>query len=127
MEGSAAGSLVLGLVLIVAVLVAAWWVTRLVAGRAARIGLGAMGAAGSFRVLAQLSLGREQRLLLVRAGERYFLLGVTGSAVTPIAEYTAEEVSAWQSAEQEGPAFGASMLDALRKKSPDRPGEDGSQ
>jgi flagellar biogenesis protein FliO len=48
---------------------------------------------------------------LVRAGNRYLLLGVTASQVTTLAELTAQEAEEWLSAQdtqetQERPAFG---------------------
>lgn len=50
----------------------------------------------NLQVLAQLALGKDQRLLLVKVGERYFLLGAASAGITSLAEFTAEEAAAWE-------------------------------
>ena len=66
---------------ILGVLVLAYLFTRYVAGR----GQGG----GPSRV------GKDQRLLLVRAGETYYFLGVTQGSITCLEKLTAEEAEAW--------------------------------
>ena len=73
----------------------AYWFTKYVVGRGAFNGLGMSGGGERFRVLARLNLGRDQMVLLVQAGERFFLLGVTAGAISNLAEYTREEAEAW--------------------------------
>ena len=93
----------LWVVLCVAViLVLAYWFTRYVA----RGFPGIQGPRGSerFQVLARLALGREQSLALVRAGERYFLLGVTPAGISNLAEFSGEEAEGWLKAQESQPA-----------------------
>lgn len=47
------------------------------------------------QIMSQLALGREQKLLLVQVGEHWFLLGVTGTNISTLAEFTEEEATAW--------------------------------
>lgn len=71
----------------------AYWFTRYV---------GRHGMPGGFQadkrmaVLAQLSLGRDQRLAAVQVAGRYFLLGITAGQITLLAELTEEEAAQWQ-------------------------------
>lgn len=112
----------LGMVLSAVVIIAlAYWFTRYVAGRG---GLGAFGplkAGGGLEVLAQLPLGRDQKMIVAQAGERYFLLGVTASEISLLAEFTAEEAACWReqakTAEQkETPSFRQALDTVLRQK-----------
>lgn len=91
----------------------AYWFTRYVAARGfPGSGLGVRGA-DRLKVLAQLNLGKDETLLLVQAGERYFLLGATPAGITNLAEFTEEEAARW-SAEQEEQAPPPSFREALR-------------
>ena len=83
-------SLIWLLVCVLVIIVLAYLFTKYVAGRGSGV-LGMSGGNERFRVLARLSLGREQSVALVRAGERYLLLGVTPSGVSLVAELTKEE------------------------------------
>nr|WP_325186433.1 flagellar biosynthetic protein FliO [uncultured Oscillibacter sp.] len=112
----------LGMILSVVVIIGlAYWFTRYVAGRG---GLGAFGplkAGGGLEVLAQLPLGRDQKVIVVQAGQRYFLLGVTASEVSLLAEFTAEETACWleqaKTADQkETPSFRQALDTVLRQK-----------
>ena len=77
--GSSLLSLLWVLICVVVIIVLAYLFTRYVAGRG---GLGGIsGGSGRFKVLARLSLGREQSVALVQAGGRYLLLGVTAAGV----------------------------------------------
>lgn len=46
-------------------------------------------------VLDRAGLGKDQALLVVRAGQRYLLLGSTSAGVTLLAELTEEEGKQW--------------------------------
>lgn len=106
--------LIISVVLIIGM---AYWVTRYVAGRG---GFGVLGplAAGRLEILAQLTLGRDQRLVVARAGERCFLLGVAAGSITMLAEFTAEEAALWreQAGEKAAPAFREALNTILRQK-----------
>lgn len=95
----------LQLLLIVAlVLVLAYLFTKYVAGRGLLGGLAAGRDGEDLKVLAQLATGKDQRLLLVKAGGRFFLIGSAPSGITNIAEFTEEEAKVWT--EKSGPAEG---------------------
>lgn len=112
-------SLLWMIVSIVVIIGLAYWFTKYVAGRG---GLGAFGplkAGEGLELLAQLPLGREQRLVLTRVGERYFLLGVTASNISMLAEFTAEEAALWKEGaeeKRETPSFREALNTVLRQK-----------
>ena len=111
-------SLIWLLVCVVAIIGLAFWFTRYVVGRGALNGLGMSPGTEQFRVLARLNLGREQMLILVQAGERCFLLGVTPSAISTLAEFTQEEAELWQVAQEppDTPNFREALRMVLRQK-----------
>ena len=75
---------------IIAVLLLACWVTRRIAG-----GMPVAHAkrAGQIEILAQTTLGKSEALIMVQAGTRCFLLGVTANAITVLAEFTEAEAA----------------------------------
>ncbi|MBE7009209.1 MAG: flagellar biosynthetic protein FliO [Ruminococcaceae bacterium] len=76
------------------------------------------GGAGQFRILGQLPVGRNERLVLFRLDERCYLLGVTEHQITLLRELDGEEAAKWL-AESEGapaPGFAEVLGSALRKK-----------
>ena len=78
------------------------------------------GGGERFKVLTRLSLGREQSLALVQAGERYLLLGVTPSGVSLVAELTQEEAQAlYASPDQPAPpSFREALRTVLKQRKP---------
>ena len=109
------------LICVVAVSGLAYWFTKYVAGRGGLGVFGPLKAGGGLAILAQLPLGREQKLVVAQAGERYFLLGVTGSDITMLAEFTAEEAALWrrqaETEDQSGtPSFRQVLNTVLRQK-----------
>ena len=112
-------SLIWLLVCVLAIVALAWLFTRYVAGRGGTIGL----SSGSerFKVLARLPLGREQNAVLVKAGEKYLLLGVTPSEVALLKELTPEEAEAVYALPPDQPAppsFGEALRSVLKQKKP---------
>ena len=71
-------SLLWVLLCVLVIVGAAYWFTKHVVGQrlGGRIGLG---RTDGLRVLTRAQLGRDQSLLVVQAGERYFLLGAAPS------------------------------------------------
>ena len=113
-------SLVWLLVCVVVIIVLAYLFTRYVAGRGGSF-LGAGGSTDRFKVLCRLSLGRDQAAVLVRAGERYLLLGVAPSGVTMLAELSREEAEALYTRPTDQPAprsFGEALRTVLKQKKP---------
>ena len=95
MTWEALGTLLGMLLAVVAVLCLAYFATRFLAGKGAGGALGRFtGRSRNLQVLERIPLGREQFLTAARAGERYFLLGVTPSSVTLLRELDAEEADA---------------------------------
>lgn len=92
------------LAVVAAVLALAYLVTRYVVG-----GLGRTGVKSNGRHLVpmeQLSLGRDQKLLLVRLEDRCLLLGVTPGGITCLKELTQEEMASWQESDAGNPVSG---------------------
>ena len=80
---------------IVLVLVCAYWFTRW-AGPNLGGGPFAVGKSGGrLQVLDRALVGRDQALLVVKAGQRYLLLGCTPAGMTLLAELTREEGEIW--------------------------------
>ena len=99
----------------------AYWFTKHVVGRTKLGNFGTGGGTEHLRVLHQLSLGKDQRLLVVRAGERILLLGVTASGISTLAEFTPEEAEIWLTAEktqaqQCPPSFTEALQKVLKQK-----------
>ena len=78
---------------ILGVLVLAYLFTRYVAGRGQGGGPSRLGKR-MLTILDQVAVGKDQRLLLVRAGETYYFLGVTQGSITCLEKLTAEEAEA---------------------------------
>ena len=85
------------LAIILLVLVGAYLFTKW-AGKSLNGGLIAgFGGGRRLEVLDRAGLGKDQSLLVVRAGQRYLLLGSTPAGVTLLAELTQEEGESWSS------------------------------
>lgn len=69
--------LILTLIFVLALIPVAVWMLK-------RLGTGSVAGAGGMRVVAQLSLGQRERLVVVEAGERWLVLGVTPSAINRV-------------------------------------------
>ncbi len=110
------------LAIVLLVLVGAWLFTRW-AGKNLNGGLLAgLGGGRRLEVLDRAGLGKDQALLVVRAGQRYLLLGSTPAGVTLLAELTKEEGESWNppapsngGAEKKTPDFLA-LMQRLREK-----------
>jgi len=85
---------------VVIIILLAYWFTKFVGTHGGRGGLTLGSGSEQLQVLARLSLGREQMLLLVQAGERFFLLGVTPSSIANLAEFTPEQAQSWKQEQQ---------------------------
>ncbi len=99
----------------------AYLFTRYVAGtRSPLIGRGKSGK--MLHIVEQTYLGRDRQVVLIQAGDRYFLLGNTPTQITTLAELSAEEVAAWREKErqtgEEGqpPSFTQSLQEILKQR-----------
>jgi flagellar biosynthetic protein FliO len=107
------------LVVAVAILVLAYFATRWIAQHGTPGMTGKVGAAsGRFSVLAQIAVGRNERLLLVRLGDRCCLLGVTEHGITLLKELEEEESREWLNAASApaSPTFVETLSSSLHGK-----------
>ena len=114
-------SLIWLLICVLVVVVLAYLFTRYVAGRGGGMA-GLSGASERFKVLSRLSLGREQGVMLVKAGEKFLLLGVTPAGITLLKELTQEEADAICPPPDPDlpppPSFGEALRTVLKQKKP---------
>lgn len=115
-------SLLGALAAIVLVLVGAGFFTRWAAKGGLLTPLGSASGSGQLQVLDRVGLGKDQWMLVVRAGERYFLLGSTPAGLSVLCELTQQQAQAWETplsrnapSQRPAPEFGA-ILRRLRNK-----------
>ena len=115
-------SLLGGLLLFVLVLLLAWFCTRWLGGYYRARG----GQAGTVQVLERTVIGPDRTLMVVRAGERVWLLGVTPQNITPIGELSPDAYPEEAAPEAlPGPMeFSAALRDAVQKWAPGRKQEE---
>ena len=89
--GSEIKALLWALVVTCVALVLAYWFTRHVVGRL----MVGRSLRSRLTVLDQVSLGRDQRLVLARAGETVYLLGVTPGGISCLQVLSKEEAAPW--------------------------------
>lgn len=112
----------LGMIVSVAVVTGlAYWFTRCVIGGNRFKSLGLLQKNEQLQVLTQTQIGKEQKVAVIQAGMRYFLLGVTAQNISLLAELSKEEASIWQHQQgEEGsesmPHFHQALVDALQKR-----------
>lgn len=89
-------ALVYYVIVILAILGLAYWITRYIGGRGG-LGLPSQASGGlRMKILAQTAVSREQRLVVAEAAGRYFLLGVSPGSIVNLAELTQEDMDGWQ-------------------------------
>lgn len=102
------------------VLYLAYWCTRHIAASPA----GQLGARGNqMRVVDRLMLGQNKMVAVVRVGERWLLLGVTGENITMLAELTEEQASCWKNCaetDKKPPKFADVIAAALHRDNQNR-------
>ncbi len=69
------------LITVCAILVLAWWCTRLLGKK-----WGGVSTSGALRVIDQIQVGQDKRIVLVRLEDHNYLLGVGQSEITLLAE-----------------------------------------
>ncbi len=112
----------LGMVVVVAVVILlAYFFTRYIVGGSWAGAAGFPRKSEGLSVLVQTPIGKDQRLAVVQAGDRYFLVGITPQNISMLAELTEEESSAWlenrtgQGAAQQGVPFRQAFMDVLQR------------
>ena len=96
------------LVCVILILGLAYFFTKYVVGRNFQ---GSFGGAyrGMMQVVAQLPLGRDRQVILIRMGERYFLLGSTATEINLLSEISKEELDTWREKERQMGEEGQSL------------------
>jgi flagellar protein FliO/FliZ len=102
-DGPSFVPMVLALVLVLGLLGVALWVLR-------RAGFAPRGGSSQLRLVTQLALGPRERVVIVEAGERWWLLGVGASGVTRLGSLPKGDAAA---SEMPAASFGA-LLEKLR-------------
>lgn len=97
--------MVVALLLVLALIPASMWLLK-------RFGAGTPAAAAGLKVVAQLALGPRERLVVVEAGERWLILGVTGSSINRVGTLPKGALPAAGAS----PAGFAQLLGRLRQK-----------
>ncbi len=115
---------VLGMLLIVvAILILAYFSTKYIA----RLRFGSLNAGAKnsrMQILDQLTMGTDMRLIVVRVGVRYLLLGLSSGGIHTLAELTQDEALLWEESDlneigqtkANPPSFRASILEVLKQK-----------
>ena len=110
------------LIAVVIVLGCAYLFTRYAAGNSSL--LSPRGKNGKLiSVVEQTYMGRDRQIILIQAGDRYFLLGNTPTQITTLAEFSAQEVESWREKErqmgEEGhpPSFTQALHEILKQRS----------
>jgi flagellar protein FliO/FliZ len=105
-QGPSLMPMLLALALVLALIPLATWVLK-------RLGTALPAQAAGMRVVAQLSLGPRERIVVVEAGSRWLLLGVTASSITRVGSLPRGELPL-----PHGTGAFASLLHAARGGSP---------
>ena len=108
------------LAVVVLILYLAYFATRWIGTRSAPGGSGTLRVSGNekLRILGQLGVGRNERLVLVRVGDRCCLLGVTEHQITLLRELDGDEAAEWlaHGEQPSAPSFTEILSQNLRKK-----------
>lgn len=113
----------LGLMAVVlGVLLGAYVFTRWAGKNLGNGWIGGPGGTGRIRVLDRTGVGKDQSILVIRAGERYLLLGSTPAGITLLTELTREEGESWSTSgspgasQQPGTSDFRALFQRLREK-----------
>ena len=90
----------------------AYWFTRHVVGRMAPSG---MACGRNLEVLEQVAMGKDQRLMLVRVGQRVLILASTPGGITNLGELSEEEAAKLRPPEGESPRLSDGFAQTLRR------------
>ena len=110
--------MVWAVICIVVVLGMSYWVTKFVAGRS---GFGTRRGGKQIEILAQESIGRDQRLAVARVGEKYFVLGIAANNISLLTELDKDAAALWEAHPETpsnpgNPSFIEAFQDVLKQK-----------
>lgn len=103
---------ILGLLLVLALITAFAWVVK-------KLHLHSYASNRGISVLSSLSLGPKEKIMLIKAGERYLLVGVGSASINSLIDYGTTEPLGFPG--METPSFKDLMKSALRKKNETKP------
>lgn len=114
-------SLLWVIICVVLVIGLAYWFTKHVVGKGGFRFLGGNQQTDAIRVVSRTAVGKDQQLLLVESGGRFFLLGATTAGISLVAEFTAEEAQKWDkpAAPQNGeqpPSFTEALQTVIKQR-----------
>ncbi len=92
LENDAWGTLLWLLVCVVVVIGLAYWFTRVVVGGGLPVGGKRKPGAKQMEILFQQTLGKDQRIAVVRVGKRCFLLGIAPNGVSLLSELSEDDI-----------------------------------
>ena len=102
------GSTVMPIILMVLVIVAAYYATRFVSVKTQRINKGKC-----LHIIDRVMIGKDKQILLLEAGETVYLVGVSGQAMTSIGSMSKEELGEYipsDQVQQSAPAINISNM-----------------
>ena len=73
-------------------------------------------------IVEQTYMGRDRQIVLLQAGDRYFLLGNTPEQITTLAEFSAGEVDSWREKEKQTgedgqtPSFTQALQEIIKQR-----------
>ena len=102
------------LVAVVLIMGLAYLFTRYVAGNQSLVNRRGQNKK-MLNIVEQTYVGRDRQVVLMQAGDRYFLLGNTPTQITTLAELSPEEVEAWREKERQTGEDGQTFTQTLQE------------
>lgn len=102
------GQVLWALLVIIVVLILAYGCTRWIAGRAAGDRWSGV-PGGRITILEKVTVGKDQKLLLVKLGDVYYFLGSASNGITCLRQVPAEEAERWETEHRGGQAGAPAM------------------
>lgn len=105
-----AGSLIVTLLVVLAIIFAAYYVTKLIAGKAV-----GMMRSKKMRVVDTLALSRDKQIVIVQVGEQAHLLGVSASGINELALLPGDILDEPSPAPAQGEPFISRFVSAMKE------------
>ena len=106
-----AGNIIVMLLALVAIIFAAYYVTRLISGRAVR-----MMRSQKMHIVDRLAIAHDKQILILRVGGEAHMIGVTNSQISELAVLPAEILDEPEKARQEpGDTFFSRFMSAMKE------------